>query len=342
MSKEDNIEVICTFYGQQYPWEVPEKIIPKPTYSYGNLLEIWDNSRPSHLIEASEKILKCLSPIDAIGFRQFMERKLNHWMNHCIDSPLPNERTSIEEAWRNLWTLNYNVVKCLYENYSARFDEAYGEGFIKSMLDTMEYYFLEMHNDPKVYRGVNYKCICEFYDGKRFEPNNLEESKAMAEEKRKKVKELSYEKTLQQVKDCIDKGGNPFTDLKGDKEDFMKTTGIPEAYIKNDGGEIVQKAPHYQNIPLKDRNGNVVELEAWEIITSILEYLNLNPRASWAMGDALKYVLRCGRKFGDEKAKTKGEKAIQDLRKVAYYVNKAADWYEDVGDTNEESTINNK
>ena len=61
MSKEDNIEVICTFYGQQYPWEVPEKIIPKPTYSYGNLLEIWDNSRPSHLIEASEKILKCLS-----------------------------------------------------------------------------------------------------------------------------------------------------------------------------------------------------------------------------------------------------------------------------------------
>ena len=342
MSKEDNIEVICTFYGQQYPWEVPEKIIPKPTYSYGNLLEIWDNTRPSHLIEASEKILKNLSPIDAIGFRQFMERKLNHWMNHCIDSPLPNERTSIEEAWRNLWTLNYNVVKCLYENYSARFDEAYGEGFIKSMLDTMEYYFLEMHNDPKVYRGVNYKSICEFYDGKRFEPNTLEESKAMAEEKRKKVKELSYEKTLQQVKDCIDKGGNPFTDLKGDKEDFMKTTGIPEAYIKNDGGEIVQKAPHYQNIPLKDRNGNVVELEAWEIITSILEYLNLNPRASWAMGDALKYVLRCGRKFGDEKAKTKGEKAIQDLRKVAYYVNKAADWYEDVGDTNEESTINNK
>ena len=94
-----------------------------------------------------------------------------------------------------------------------------------------------------------------------------------------------------------------------------------------DGGEIVQKAPHYQNIPLKDRNGNIIELEAWEIITSILEYLHLNPKASWAMGDALKYILRCGRKFGDEKAKSKDEKAIQDLRKVAYYVNKAADWY---------------
>lgn len=98
---------------------------------------------------------------------------------------------------------------------------------------------------------------------------------------------------------------------------------------KNDGGEIVQKAPHYQNIPLVDRNGNVIELEAWEIITSILNYLHLNPRASWAMGDALKYVLRCGRKFGDVKAKTKNEKAIQDLRKVAYYINKVADWYVD-------------
>ena len=95
-----------------------------------------------------------------------------------------------------------------------------------------------------------------------------------------------------------------------------------------DGGEIVQKAPHYQNIPLKDRNGNVVELEAWEIITSILDYLKLNPRASWAMGEALKYILRCGRKFGDEKAKTKDDKAVQDLRKVAYYINKVADWYQ--------------
>lgn len=106
-----------------------------------------------------------------------------------------------------------------------------------------------------------------------------------------------------------------------------KASEVPENFLTKDGGEIVQKAPHYQNIPLKDRNGNVVELEAWEIITSILEYLHLNPKASWAMGDALKYILRCGRKFGDEKAKSKDEKAIQDLRKVAYYVNKAADWY---------------
>ena len=110
-------------------------------------------------------------------------------------------------------------------------------------------------------------------------------------------------------------------------EGINKASEVPENFLTKDGGEIVQKAPHYQNIPLKDRNGNVVELEAWEIITSILEYLHLNPKASWAMGDALKYILRCGRKFGDEKAKSKDEKAIQDLRKVAYYVNKAADWY---------------
>lgn len=132
-------------------------------------------------------------------------------------------------------------------------------------------------------------------------------------------------------------------EVKESIEDMAKSVGIPEAYVNDvkgelvkdeltkkleDGGEIVQKAPHYQNIPLKDRNGNVIELEAWEIITSILDYLKLNPRASWAMGDALKYILRCGRKFGDEKAKTKDDKAIQDLRKVAYYINKVADWYQ--------------
>lgn len=133
------------------------------------------------------------------------------------------------------------------------------------------------------------------------------------------------------------------SEVKESIDDMAKSVGIPEAYVNDvkeelvkdelakkleDGGEIVQKAPHYQNIPLKDRNGNVVELEAWEIITSILDYLKLNPRASWAMGDALKYILRCGRKFGDEKAKTKDDKAIQDLRKVAYYINKVADWYQ--------------
>lgn len=142
------------------------------------------------------------------------------------------------------------------------------------------------------------------------------------------------------IKDSVDNGesaeelaNEPF--LKQEevnavlKMSEVQDESTKELEDKDDGGEIVQKAPHYQNIPLKDRNGNVVELEAWEIITSILDYLHLNPKASWAMGDALKYVLRCGRKFGDEKAKTKDAKAIQDLRKVAYYINKAADWYED-------------
>ncbi len=134
------------------------------------------------------------------------------------------------------------------------------------------------------------------------------------------------------IKNSIENGESP-EDLAN--EPFLKQEEV-NAVLKmaevkenmEDGGEIVQKAPHYQNIPLKDRNGNVVELEAWEIITSILDYLKLNPRASWAMGDALKYILRCGRKFGDEKAKTKDDKAVQDLRKVAYYINKVADWYQ--------------
>lgn len=136
-------------------------------------------------------------------------------------------------------------------------------------------------------------------------------------ESKVKKEEDSVEKYTEDVKTLANE---PF--LK--QEEVNAVLAISEA---QDGGEIVQKAPHYQNIPLKDRNGNIIELEAWEIITSILEYLHLNPKASWAMGDALKYILRCGRKFGDEKAKSKDEKAIQDLRKVAYYVNKAADWY---------------
>lgn len=139
---------------------------------------------------------------------------------------------------------------------------------------------------------------------------------AVIESKVKKEEE-SVEKYTEDVKTLANE---PF--LKQEEVNAVLATSEAQ-----DGGEIVQKAPHYQNIPLKDRNGNIIELEAWEIITSILEYLHLNPKASWAMGDALKYILRCGRKFGDEKAKSKDEKAIQDLRKVAYYVNKAADWY---------------
>lgn len=174
--------------------------------------------------------------------------------------------------------------------------------------------------------------------------------------------EIDLDEADSKIKNSIDDGESPedlanepflkqdevnavlkMSEVKESIEDMAKSVGIPEAYVNDvkeelvkdelakkleDGGEIVQKAPHYQNIPLKDRNGNVVELEAWEIITSILDYLKLNPRASWAMGDALKYILRCGRKFGDEKAKTKDDKAIQDLRKVAYYINKVADWYQ--------------
>lgn len=94
------------------------------------------------------------------------------------------------------------------------------------------------------------------------------------------------------------------------------------------GGEIVQKAPHYQNIILKNRHGEEFPLEAWELITSLLDYFKLNVKASWAMGDALKYILRCGRKFGDETANTKELKAVQDLEKAIYYLNKVTDWYQ--------------
>lgn len=110
-----------------------------------------------------------------------------------------------------------------------------------------------------------------------------------------------------------------------DKKEEPDTKKSKETAKK--GGEIVQKAAHYQNIPMIDRDGNKTELEAWEIITSILNYLNLGPKAAWAMGDALKYILRCGRKFGDQTAVSNHDKAVQDLRKATYYLEKVADWY---------------
>lgn len=101
-----------------------------------------------------------------------------------------------------------------------------------------------------------------------------------------------------------------------------------EKVSKESNKVIVQKAPHYQSILIKGKQGKL-EFEAWEIISSIIKHVGADQKTSWALGDSLKYILRCGKKFGDKMAKTQTEKAAQDLRKAAYYINKAADFLEE-------------
>lgn len=85
----------------------------------------------------------------------------------------------------------------------------------------------------------------------------------------------------------------------------------------------VQKAPHYQNIKIRNE-----DYEAWEIIIAILDHLNLPPDCSWCLGDALKYILRLGKKFEDKVADTKDKKTAQDLNKAIYYLQKASNFLE--------------
>ena len=89
--------------------------------------------------------------------------------------------------------------------------------------------------------------------------------------------------------------------------------------------EYVQKALHYQGIQIGDE-----EYETWEIITGILQHLDLPSQSYWYLGDALKYILRIGKKFEDKAANTKQAKAVQDVEKAIYYLNKIQEtllWY---------------
>ena len=98
-------------------------------------------------------------------------------------------------------------------------------------------------------------------------------------------------------------------------DDLSEESSEKISDIKSDA--YVQKAPHYQDIQI----GNE-KYEAWEIIIGILQHLNLDPQASWYLGDALKYILRIGKKFEDKAANTKQAKTIQDIGKSIYYLNK--------------------
>lgn len=87
----------------------------------------------------------------------------------------------------------------------------------------------------------------------------------------------------------------------------------------------VNKPSHYQGITIKGKNGEMT-FEAIEIIDSIVDMLGFNPSASHAIGDALKYQLRCGKKDSDNNTTTDlKNKAKQDLLKASWYLTRASD-----------------
>ena len=89
--------------------------------------------------------------------------------------------------------------------------------------------------------------------------------------------------------------------------------------------EAVEKPQHYQDITIVNKS-NSVSFEAIDIIDSIVDHLNFNPSTSHAIGNALKYILRCGKQESDNNSTTDlKNKARQDLLKAAWYLNKAAE-----------------
>ena len=89
--------------------------------------------------------------------------------------------------------------------------------------------------------------------------------------------------------------------------------------------EAVEKPQHYQDIIIVNKS-NSVNFEAIDIIDSVVDHLNFKPSASHAIGNAIKYILRCGKKESDNNSTTDlKNKAKQDLLKAAWYLNKAAE-----------------
>lgn len=104
------------------------------------------------------------------------------------------------------------------------------------------------------------------------------------------------------------------------REELKDMASIEQAKKPDDFLTAVEKPTHYQGILISGKNGKM-EFEAIEIIDSIISMLNFNPSASHAIGDALKYVLRCGKKDSDNNTTTDlNNKAKQDLLKSAWYI----------------------
>jgi hypothetical protein len=105
-------------------------------------------------------------------------------------------------------------------------------------------------------------------------------------------------------------------------DEYVENTLLPKG---DDFFTAVNSPSHYQGIVIKGKNGSM-EFEAIEIIDSVLDQLNLPPAVSHAVGDALKYQLRCGKKESDNNTTTDLlNKAAQDLRKGGWYLTRSSD-----------------
>lgn len=119
------------------------------------------------------------------------------------------------------------------------------------------------------------------------------------------------------------------------KVEFMNTSEVENSANKVDNAvksgddflTAVNKPSHYQGIVITGKNGSM-EFEAIEIIDSVLTNLNFNPAVSHAIGDSLKYILRCGKKDSDNNTTTDlKSKGKQDLLKSSWYLKRAADLF---------------
>lgn len=89
--------------------------------------------------------------------------------------------------------------------------------------------------------------------------------------------------------------------------------------------DAVNHPSHYQLIPIIGQNNIVTDYEAIDIISSLVEHLNLTPSESYSVGNALKYIIRAGKKESDNSSTNSiQEKTAQDLMKSAWYLNNAA------------------
>lgn len=79
---------------------------------------------------------------------------------------------------------------------------------------------------------------------------------------------------------------------------------------KNDS---VNSPNHYTGVLIKSDNNNYY-FEAVDLIDGILKHVNLSPEQSFSLGNALKYILRCGKKNIVE------NQSSEDLLKAEWYI----------------------
>lgn len=88
--------------------------------------------------------------------------------------------------------------------------------------------------------------------------------------------------------------------------------------------DLVNHPSHYSGRKIKTSDGDA-EYETINLILSIVgRYVKdgISPEAAYCVGNAVKYIDRCGEKAGDY-GKDQRHKNIEELRKAVWYLNQA-------------------